>query len=107
MYRAILWGGYLHDPSDCFIELRDGSQFTNHANTPNVGGGWFDSACDEVSIACRDIPAGEEIVDDYSVFQDMQSSWLSRLMTDLVPERAAFERSVLQTRPKGFYVSID
>lgn len=35
--KDVLWGGYLHDPSDQFIHLNDGGQYTNHSDEPNCG----------------------------------------------------------------------
>ena len=59
--KEVLWGGYLHDPTDQFIHLVDGGQFTNHSDEPNCGGEWAEDPKDEVSIAIRDIEEGEEI----------------------------------------------
>ena len=65
--KEVLWGGYLHDPSDQFIHLVDGGQFTNHSDSPNCGGDWAADPKDEVSVAIRDIEEGEEITDDYGL----------------------------------------
>ena len=40
---AVLWGGYMHEPTGKFIHLLDGGQFTNHSETPTCGGAWGDT----------------------------------------------------------------
>jgi SET domain-containing protein len=63
--EATLWGGYAHDPSQKWIELRDGASFTNHSDKPNCEANWSDDPWDEEMTTIRDIKAGEEIFEDY------------------------------------------
>ena len=105
--KEVLWGGYLHDPTEQFIHLVDGGQFTNHSDNPNCGGEWSDDPRDEVSIAIRDIEEGEEITDDYSVFQDMSCEWLASLFAKHTPERAAFEENCVSKKPKGYITPVE
>eukprot|EP01044_Picomonas_judraskeda_P005640 COSAG03_NODE_539_length_7083_cov_4.852377_3_plen_184_part_00 len=105
--KEVLWGGYLHDPTEQFIHLVDGGQFTNHSDEPNCGGEWADDPKDEVSIAIRDIEEGEEITDDYSVFQDMSCEWLASLFAAHTPERAAFEDNFVAKKPKGYITPVE
>jgi hypothetical protein len=105
--KEVLWGGYLHDPSDQFIHLVDGGQFTNHSDSPNCGGDWAADPKDEVSVAIRDIEEGEEITDDYSVFQDMSCEWLVALLAEHSPERAAFEEEFVTKKPKGYVTPVE
>lgn len=63
---AVFWGGYAHEPSETWIELRDGGNFTNHSDDKwNCGSGFTDSPWDEEHFAKKDIKAGDEILDDY------------------------------------------
>jgi len=105
----LLWGGYLHVPSNNFIVLVDGGQFTNHSNDPNCGGDWAKTPQGEVSVAIRDIAAGEEITDDYGVFGETraESSWLTALFKKYTPEREEFERAHVKERPKHYFTPVE
>ena len=60
-----------------------------------------------MSIAIRDIEEGEEITDDYSVFQDMSCEWLASLFAAHTPERAAFEDNFVAKKPKGYITPVE
>ena len=107
--KEILWGGYLHVPTNNFIVLVDGGQFTNHSNNPNCGGQWADTPQGESSVAIRDIAAGEEITDDYGVFGETraESAWLTALFKKHTPEREEFERQHVTVRPKNYFTPIE
>ena len=57
-------------------------------------------------MAIRDIEEGEEITDDYGVFQDMSCEWLADLFQEHTPERAAFENDFVAKKPKGYVTPV-
>ena len=63
--EATLWGGYAHEPTQKWIELRDGASFTNHSDKPNCEANWSNDPYDEEMHTIKDIKAGEEILEDY------------------------------------------
>ena len=87
--------------------LSNYTRYINHSDEPNCGGEWADDPKDEVSIAIRDIEEGEEITDDYSVFQDMSCEWLASLFAAHTPERAAFEDNFVAKKPKGYITPVE
>ena len=48
------------------VNVDDLGRYTNHSAKPNVGYADFSSSQSEISIALRDITAGEELTCDYS-----------------------------------------
>ena len=62
---AALWGGYVHEPTQQWIELRDGGHYTNHSNTPNCEAGYSADPFDDEQFSIEDIKAGDEIFEDY------------------------------------------
>ena len=53
------------DPDHLCVNANDLGRYTNHSSTPNCGYADFTSQSD-ISVALRDIAAGEEITCDYS-----------------------------------------
>lgn len=103
----LLWGAYVHEPTGRLIELRDGGQFTNHSASPNCGGPWTASPVDEHAVTVRDIKAGDELLDDYGVFRDMETEWVAALFEKYTPERYAFEKETVKPFPKGLVTGVD
>ena len=58
-------------------------------------------------MAIRDIEEGEEITDDYGVFQDMTCEWLAALFKQHTPERATFEEEFVPKKPKGYVTPVE
>jgi hypothetical protein len=104
--KEILWGGYLHDPTGVLIEPVDGAQFTNHSSDPNCGGDWGATPVEDFSIAVRDIAAGDEILDDYGVYRDMEQPWLKDLLVRHCAEGAIFEAERVQSKPVGYFTPV-
>ena len=44
--KELLWGGYLHEPSNLFVVGNDGNRFTNHSDNPTTAGD-FNQKLDE------------------------------------------------------------
>lgn len=65
--KHLQWFAYFSQPEDCWILSGDHACFMNHSATPNTG-----AAANEnqpvVTVALRDIAAGEEITCDYFAF---------------------------------------
>jgi len=69
--KAKLWishFGYLNKKEGGYVLCMDDAKYTNHSETPNVDGSG------EVSIAIRDIQIGEEITENYFVFDELTGS---------------------------------
>lgn len=94
--KRILWGGYIHVPTGIFLELRDGSQYTNHSNEPNQGGPWSVQPSEEMCIVIKDVKEGEELTDHYGVFHDSKAGWVHELMEKYCPMRHEFEESQVE-----------
>jgi hypothetical protein len=105
--KEILWGGFLSEPTGVYLEPVDGGQFTNHSNDPNCGGGWGTTPVEDFSIAVRDIAAGDEILEDYGVYRDMEQPWLKDLLVRHCPERATFEAERVQSKPAGYFTPVE
>jgi hypothetical protein len=95
--RDLLWGGYYHQNSDCFIHIRDKERFKNHGPNPNCGGPAHALPTSEACYAIRDIQAGEELVDDYRTFASVGCPWLVELLGQYCPDRLSFEQSIAST----------
>ncbi len=104
--KEILWGGFLSEPMGVLIEVVDGGQFTNHSNDPNCGGYGATTPMEDFSIAVRDIAAGDEILEDYGVYRDMEQPWLKDLLARHCPEGATFEAERVQSRPMGYFTPV-
>ena len=94
---AILWGCFCHVPTRLVIHLNDGCQFTNHSFDPaavNGGGLWSKDPQDEYAEAVKDIKAGEQLLEDYGVFQDFETPGFAQLLKTYCPVRYEFERTV-------------
>eukprot|EP00054_Salpingoeca_dolichothecata_P006084 m.37266 g.37266 ORF g.37266 m.37266 type:complete len:161 (-) comp16201_c0_seq1:157-639(-) len=92
--RTVLWGTYLHAPTGVCIELRDGGQYTNHSDEPNLDGTNSRVAEEDMSVALRDIQPGEELTEDYRVYEDFTAQWLVNLFKEYVPARYEFETKI-------------
>jgi SET domain-containing protein len=57
---TFMWIG----PDACWYGSHDGARFTNHSETPNLR--WDETT--RVSVAARDIAAGEEFTENYEEF---------------------------------------
>lgn len=60
---------YAYREGDNLILCSDDDKYINHSDTPNVLD-IFDERNFSVSVAARDIKAGEELLCDYSTFDD-------------------------------------
>lgn len=74
---------------DTFLELRDGSQFTNHSECPAITGsdsGEGELPSSDVCTARIDIKAGQELTDHYGFYasEDIKS-WVDPLMQKYCP----------------------
>ena len=56
---------YVHEPTQQWIELRDGGHYTNHSNTPNCEAGYSADPFDDEQFSIEDIKSGDEIFEDY------------------------------------------
>jgi SET domain-containing protein len=68
-----LLAGYLHRPSGQFVWYDDGAQFMNHGSGSEANVGlhyWPQRLLDDHVIALRDIEAGEELREDYTMCLD-------------------------------------
>ena len=97
--RFALHGGYLHKPSGRFLWYTDGMQFMNHRGTSdaNVGLGTWPPLTEDHCVALRDIPAGEELFEDYTFWSDGGldgGHWLRPLYLAHCPEHYAFLREL-------------
>jgi len=78
--HSYLWGGKFFHPIDK-------SRFWNHSSSPNTGPCPING---EDTIALRDIPAGEELFDDYGLYG--ASKWYDNLYAKygvLTPQQVA------------------
>ncbi len=51
----------------------DNGKYFNHSENPNILSGYRDNEEEVVTVAVRDIETGEEILDNYSFFEDEKS----------------------------------
>lgn len=65
--RHLQWFAYLSQPDGHWILSGDHACFMNHSATPNTGAAMEESQ-PVVTVALRDIAAGEEITCDYFAF---------------------------------------
>lgn len=78
----------LANQQDRFLELRDGSQFTNHSEQPLLRGPQSTADIDsDVCYARRDISVGEELTDHYGYYaaDEVTPDWLKDLNTRYCP----------------------
>merc|ERR1712048_75341 len=69
-----------------------------------LGGPWNDTPDEEESFALRDIKAGEEIVEDYTVYTgEKNPEWLDNLQKTYCRERWDFEQWVIQNSTKPVF----
>mmetsp|Transcript_25072 Transcript_25072/g.65380 ORF Transcript_25072/g.65380 Transcript_25072/m.65380 type:complete len:180 (+) Transcript_25072:145-684(+) len=91
--ERIFWGGYAHEPSATWIELRDGGNYTNHSSEKwNCMSEFTDSPWDEEHFCVKGAKAGDEILDDYGGFHNAKVPWINALMEKACPGRHDFER---------------
>jgi hypothetical protein len=76
-------------------------EYMNHSTEDNIGGledetgsFWGDKVEDEQSFALKDIQAGEELFEDYSMYNCHRVAWLAALYDKHCPERHEFELSI-------------
>ena len=73
-----------------FIELRDGSHYTNHSDDDWNGQTVYDPSKDYkkmTNVAMRDIKVGEEITETYLTYMSTKAKWVNDLMIKYDPER--------------------
>lgn len=95
--KGVLHGGFYIEGADVFVELKDGSQFTNHAEDCNSQV-VFDPSGDYrrmTYIAKKDIRAGEEITDNYGNYLSTNAEWVDVLMRTHLPDRKEIEAQVI------------
>ena len=95
--KDLLWGCYCHVPTRKVIVLRDGCQLTNHSFDPelvNGGGDWEEEICNEHAVSIKDIKAGDQLLEDYGVFQDFETPGMAELFKMYCQERYEFEKSI-------------
>merc|ERR1711874_461384 len=86
--KNTLWRSFLTPSMDKMVVLRDGSEFTNHSDNPNIDFGQdFDTW-----VARVDIKKGEEMVFDYEKFgNNKDCSWVKLLCEKYCPRAVEFE----------------
>jgi hypothetical protein len=100
--RFALLAGYLHKPSGKFLWYTDGMQFMNHCASPGANVGlrtWPALLRDDHTVALRDIPAGQELCEDYMFCLDgglAPDHWMRPLYLEHCPEHYAFLLSLQQ-----------
>lgn len=88
----LMYSMYYHD-GDVLMILRDGCGVVNHSNKPNSKlvlnpeGDWKKLK----SVALRDIKAGEEILENYSLYSKKNVEWIEEVYRQYLPERIEFE----------------
>jgi SET domain-containing protein len=98
--KEVLHGGLYVREADVYVDLRDGSQFTNHAEDCNSQV-VFDPNGDVklmTYVARKDISAGEEITDNYGNYLSCDKEWVDSLMREYMPDRKEIESTVISAQ---------
>ena len=95
----VLWGGYHHDPTDTWVHYDDGMWAINHSKDENIGNpeeSFSEALDDECEYALRDIKCGEELVENYSLYNDCKYDWLAPLFKRYCRHRYLFMDSIYE-----------
>ena len=68
--------------------LDDGGLW-NHSDTPNTGGGPGPESCIDSTYAIRDIKKGEELLDDYGIYE--YTDWYNKILKEYGVDNSFFK----------------
>ena len=67
---------YLSKKTNLYILAVDNGKYANHSKTPNTNSSYSDDEEEVVTRAIVDIQKGEELTDDYDLFEENSSAML-------------------------------